>query len=281
MAPLLCSLLLALSPPDDATSRPVDDAPASDAADTDADASADADTIEVVHLEQRVAASPTTGAASNMKGRFRIHLDGNVFGFSHRREWFESDHMPTDDVEDVTNTVGFGVGRYNFGVGLGYGITDGLIVGAKLGLGFSHSRYDPNNPPPIDPDAVSNDLTFLFRPYVEYAFIPGGRFRPFLFVHGGVAGGHSVLTDTERTGATLTTSVSPTLGGGGGVHIFVIPQVSIDVFAEVDHYFQLSKTKIEVDGEIDPDLGDPDYGRSAQLTEFNVLLGLSLWSGGK
>jgi hypothetical protein len=274
MLVLPCSLVLALSPPVEAE-VPVD------AVD---DATAAVEPVEVVHLESRVAASPANGAASNIKGRFRIHLDGNLFAFQHRRDWFEPDHMPDNDIEDVDNTIGLGIGQYNLGLGLGYGITDGLIVGLKLGVGFRHTRYkdfDPDPDPLLDgPDTIINQTTFLVRPYVEYAFIPGGRFRPFVFVHGGVAGGRGVVTDSDDTASTLTHTVAPTLGGGGGLHIFVIPQLSVDVIGEVDHYFQLGKTDFFVDGEPLPMAPDPEYTRSAQLTELSVLIGLSLWLGG-
>lgn len=273
MNALVCSLILALSPPTGDTvdaSEPVDDA---------ADAAVDADTTEVVHLESRVAASPGTGAASNIKGRFRIHLDGNLFAFQHERDWFESD-VPNDQIEDVRNRVGFGVGQYNFGLGLGYGITDGLIVGMKLGIGFNSTTQIDKDPLFNGPDAINNSLNFLVRPYVEYAFIPGGRFRPFVFVHGGVAGSRSVTTDSDNSAALIAHTIAPTLGGGGGLHIFVIPQLSIDVFGEVDHSFVLSKSRLEIDGVLDPNDNDIDYNRNNQVTEFSVLAGLSLWFGG-
>ncbi len=264
-------LILALAPPTEET--------AAAEPDPSAEAQTEPAAPEVVHLETRVAASPA-GNFSNLKGRFRIHLDGNVFTFQHQREWFENDHVPSDDIEDVSNSFGGAIGQYNVGLGVGYGITDGLVVGAKLGLGFNHNRRLDKNPDNIGPDQIDSNLTFLFRPYVEYAFIPGGRFRPFIFAHGGVAGGRSVQTDSDDTGAVINHTISPTLGGGGGLHIFIIPQVSIDVFGEVDHYFTLAKTAVEIDGVIDPDLGDPDYDRAIQTTEFGVLLGISLWFGG-
>jgi hypothetical protein len=172
-----------------------------------------------------------------------------------------------------------GLGRYNFGLGLGYGITDGLVVGMKLGLGFNSLTSIDKDPLFMGPNSINNSLSFLVRPYVEYAFIPGGRFRPFVFVHGGVAGTRFVQTDSDDTTTLTGQSISPTLGGGGGLHIFVIPQLSIDVFGEVDHYFTMSRSKIEVDGVPDPDL-DYDYNRDSMETEFSVLAGLSLWFGG-
>lgn len=280
MLMLPCSLVLALSPPVDAEAEAPADAV--EDASVESEQPVEPEPVEVVHLERRVAASPGTGAASNIKGRFRIHLDGNVFAFQHRRDWFEPDHMPENDIEDVTNTVGFGVGQYNFGLGVGYGITDGLIVGIKVGLGFSHTRYkdfDPEPDPVYVPDSINNQTNFLVRPYVEYAFIPGGRFRPFIFVHGGIAGTRFVSTDTDDTAANITHVIGPTLGGGGGVHIFVIPQLSIDILGEVDHSFLLGRSETLVDGEPLPMAPNPEYLRSAQLTELSVLVGLSLWFG--
>jgi hypothetical protein len=279
MLMLPCSLVLALSPPDEAPADAVQDADV--VVEAESAGPPEPEPIDVVHVEQRVAASPGTGAASNIKGKFRIHLDGNVFAFQHRREWFEPDVDP-DEIEDTSNTVGFGIGQYNFGLGLGYGITDGLIVGMKVGVGFSHTRDHDNVPVPDPvepPDAVYNNVNFLVRPYVEYAFIPGGRFRPFIFVHGGVAGSRFVITDADGNGHNIVHTVGPTLGGGGGLHMFIIPQLSIDVFGEIDHSFVLGRQRILIDGEPPPMTPDPEYVRSHMLTEFSVLVGLSLWFG--
>ena len=288
MSALVCAVILVLSPPsvDPNAIEPERANPEAVELDAieleslDSDPANSDEAVEVVHLEQRVAAGSGTGGASNMQGRFRIHLDGNLFSFRHQREWFEPDHMPADDIEDVINSVGFGIGQHNFGLGLGYGITDGLVVGVKLGLGFNHSRAQDRGPGLVGPDSINNTTNFVVLPYVEYAFIPGGRFRPFIYVHGGVGGSHFVQTDSDKTGAVIGNSVSPVIGGGGGLHIFIIPQVSVDLFGEVDQYFTLTKSKVEVNGVIDTTVAN-DYARDSLLTEFSVLAGLSLWFGGR
>jgi hypothetical protein len=219
------------------------------------------------------------GPASSysLLGRFRVHVDGTVFGFSHYKEWFEDDVDPME-VEDVQNRVGLGVGQQNFGVGLGYGITDGLVVGAKLGLGFNHVQLV--NDDPIDaPDQIGRSLTWMFRPYVEYAFIPGGRFRPFVFVHGGVGGTRTLGTDTgDMAGKVINHTLLGTIGGGGGLHAFIVPQVSVDVFLEVDHYFAQDRTRIlDENGDPPPMSLEPEYLRAYQQTDVGALVGLSLW----
>jgi hypothetical protein len=219
------------------------------------------------------------GPASSysLLGRFRVHVDGTVFGFSRYKDWFEDDVDPME-VEDVYHSVGLGVGQQNFGVGVGYGITDGLVVGAKLGLGFNNTHVV--NDEPIDgPDPVARNLTWLFRPYVEYAFIPGGRFRPFVFVHGGVGGNRTLNTDNgDMAGKVINHTLLGTLGGGGGLHAFIVPQVSVDVFLEVDHYFAQSRTRIlDENGDPPPMSPEPEYLRAYQQTDVGALVGLSLW----
>lgn len=221
------------------------------------------------------ALGPASGFS--LLGRFRVHVDGTVFGFSHTKEWFEDDVDP-DEIEDVVNSVGLGVGVQNFGVGLGYGITDGLVVGAKLGLGFTHTQNVQDEP--IDgPDALNRSIRWLFRPYVEYAFIPGGRFRPFVFVHGGVGGNRSVDATTDAmTGKLINHTLLGTIGGGGGLHAFIVPQVSVDVFLEVDHYFAQNRARIlDENGDPPPMTPDPEYLRAYQQTDVSAMLGLSLW----
>lgn len=221
------------------------------------------------------ALGPASGYS--LLGRFRVHVDGTLFGFSHYKEWFEDDVDPME-VEEIQNRVGLGIGQQNFGVGLGYGITDGLVVGAKLGLGFN--RVQVVNDDPIDaPDQIGRSLTWMFRPYVEYAFIPGGRFRPFVFVHGGVGGTRTLGTDTgDMAGKIINHTLLGTLGGGGGLHAFIVPQVSVDVFLEVDHYFAQTRTKIlDENGDPPPMSPEPEYLRAYQQTDVSALVGLSLW----
>lgn len=221
------------------------------------------------------ALGPASGYS--LLGRFRVHVDGTLFGFSHYEEWFEDDVDPME-VEEIQNRVGLGIGQQNFGVGLGYGITDGLVVGAKLGLGFN--RVQVVNDDPIDaPDQIGRSLTWMFRPYVEYAFIPGGRFRPFVFVHGGVGGTRTLNTDTgDMAGKIINHTLLGTLGGGGGLHAFIVPQVSVDVFLEVDHYFAQTRTKIfDENGDPPPMSPEPEYLRAYQQTDVGAMVGLSLW----
>lgn len=221
------------------------------------------------------ALGPASGYS--LLGRFRVHVDGTLFGFSHYEEWFEDDVDPME-VEDVYNRVGLGIGQQNFGVGLGYGITDGLVVGAKLGLGFN--RIQIVNDDPIDgPDPIGRSLTWMFRPYVEYAFIPGGRFRPFVFVHGGVGGTRTLDTATgDMAGKVINHTLLGTLGGGGGLHAFIVPQVSVDVFLEVDHYFAQNRARIlDENGDPPPMSPEPEYLRAYQQTDVSAMVGLSLW----
>lgn len=277
MAPLTVVLVLsslAFEPPggDTSTDDPIAADPLAESPDEAPDDDAPDDSSDDSELE---ALEPTSDFS--LLGRFRVHVDGNVFGFSHYKEWFEDDVDP-DEVEDVINSVGLGVGRQNFGVGLGYGITDGLVVGAKLGLGFTHQQLVQDQP--IDgPDQLNRNLQWLLRPYVEYAFIPGGRFRPFVFVHGGVGGGRDVNTETgDAAGKLISHTLLGTVGGGGGLHAFIVPQVSVDLFAEVDHYFAQTRTRIlDENGEPPPMSPEPEYLRAYQQTDLSLLVGLSLW----
>ncbi len=205
----------------------------------------------------------------DLRRQIRVHLGGNLLYFNHYEDWFEDG---ADENELAVDSFGFNLTPPGFRLGLGYGITDGLVVGAELALGFSNRRFDDGQP--IQPDTVWRELDYTLRPYVEYAFIPGGRFRPNLFVQGGVGGRRSVETDAAQSFMFVDHYLSSTIGGGGGVHMFIIPQLSIDLAADVNHYWTHQR--------IDEDYPLPDsdqYTRSHQQTVVGVQLGLSLWFG--
>lgn len=172
---------------------------------------------------------------SETQGRLGIRLDTAQFGV----EW---DRVRQADpvIERRHTDYGFGVGGDQFGFGGSLGLGRGLVVGLGLGLAYYGQRRRGD-----DLDAFGFGESRRFEPHLayrvrgrlEYAFAAGRRARPFVFVHGGLAGQQGswrVATGAIGSGDILR----PTLGGGLGVHLFVAPRFSFDLFAQIDHAFE-------------------------------------------
>lgn len=210
------------------------------------------------------AAEPT-----NAGKRFRFHGELDVLSFS---------HWNPDGDGDNDNTIGFGFGRVtgvdrqlalpSWSLGFGYVFLDGnAIVGGRFAFNLESSG-DDDDAATGDPDdehqpTVSGQLV----PYFRYLFLPGRRVRPFLEARFGFGGS----TDRYDTGSDST--IYPTVGFGGGAHIFIVDAFSVDLGLLFDYAAPHSRSTSEV--------GDTrteeDYDKNGDYINLAAQAGFSAW----
>ncbi|MFV8753939.1 hypothetical protein ACNOYE_25620 [Nannocystaceae bacterium ST9] len=220
--------------------------------------------------------APPTPADADIAGRFRLHLETPILEYEHTREWVGPNEAPRN--EDWSDDVWFGPGAGGFALGFGYAITKRLVVGGTLAMTLRRDRHMSYPPGGFTTtQQVDLNASILVRPYLEYVLLPHARVRPYGFVRGGISAHRYASTDLLGQYDSLRWSMRPQLGGGAGVHVFVIPRVSLDLMAYADHTFVLTKATHAYDAFPDDAHVRPWY----QETELGLGFGLSLWLGGK
>ncbi|HUT78768.1 MAG TPA: hypothetical protein VM285_13820, partial [Polyangia bacterium] len=137
-------------------------------------------------------------------------------------------------------------------VGFGVALIPNLVLGARLTMAFVNMDDDFAEDPDLFVMGVS--------PYLEYVFLDG-TWRPFVT---GVVGTEGWFGEIGNDDYWLASFVG---GAGGGLHVFIVPQFSIDATALF--------TFAVGGGEWDTGRGDDDIGYHS--IEVGVLLGLSGW----
>lgn len=192
------------------------------------------------------ALAPSRANAQTQAGQFRVSLDTELLGFG--KGEIDPDGRNNDiDYDAVT----FGLGMAGTGIGFGYTVIDNLLIGGRLSLGLEGlDRYQ------IDGDGFIWSVMF----YAEYIFLPG-MFRPF-------------VTATLGFGGIKTDDLidcwwwSMTGGIGGGLHIFLIPNVSLDATLLI----KMGGGTGEFENNV---INDIDYKH--WLFSFDLALGVSAW----
>jgi hypothetical protein len=168
------------------------------------------------------------------------------------------------------------LGGSMFGLGLGYGISPYLILGARLGLTFDHLS-SPND------GAIKNTTNFfstVFTPYLEILPAPNGRILPFILVRSGF---HAAAQGQRANGPGVDnldriSLIAPTIGVGGGAHFLLTDYFSLDASLMFDYRWVFAKGRHE-----DPSgvslVGD--WERASQSHTLGVVLGFSVWFGGR
>ncbi len=236
-----------------------------------------------------VSASARVGSGkSGFRGktpRIRIHADTDFFGWTNI-----DDEGPGPDDPDL-NVVGFGFGRPTltdsglcsvacqlsvrpvWGLGIGVVLLRGqIVVGTRFSFTVDGIYDDDDN----SGDAL-NLVAGQFVPYFRWVFLPGRRFRPYAELRFGIGGGTAVQNEPGNVDdAKITTNVIyPTVGLGGGVHIFLVDAFSLDAGLNFDYAAPHGRTIIEPDGGNDT----PEYDPIANVYNLGVLLGFSVWLG--
>ncbi|MCP4606610.1 MAG: hypothetical protein GY847_39890 [Proteobacteria bacterium] len=189
---------------------------------------------------------PIQSRAVTRAGLFKISLDSKLFGFCVGERDFDDGGDP--DFESPT----VGIGLSSAGIGFGYTVINGLVIGARVTTGLEG----------LDVYHIDDEV-FIWSvlPYAEYIFL-SGLVRPFVM---GTLGFEGMRTDDFGND---TWWWGFTFGGGGGVHFFVVENVSIDA--------TLLATFTVGTGEQDNNRG-PDEDFSHWHFKFSTLAGMSAW----
>ncbi|MEM9454901.1 MAG: hypothetical protein AAGF11_12030 [Myxococcota bacterium] len=221
-------------------------------------------------------ASALAAPSANPPAKVRVHVDTDVFGFSH--------YNPQDNDADDSNTnvVGFGIGRPTFidtgnfvifdrpvlAFGVGGVILDGrAVIGARAA--FTVDGVLRGN---------DNDTYVAGRlvPYFNWMFNPRGRIRGFLggrFGFGGAAVTFEEFDDPDFVVRRQFNSIYPIVGVQGGMHIFIVERVSLDPGLSFDYIAPHSRShRVEPDPE---PVGD--FDKDGDAVNFAVTFGLSAW----
>lgn len=163
-------------------------------------------------------ARPGVSGAEVAKGTLRLHLESSFITFY--KGQFTVDDAPNLRLSGVSFGIGapereFSMGRQS--VGIGGALIPNLILGGRVSLALvdRDDRY------------YWNDTTLFVMgviPYLEYIFLDG-TWRPFVTAQVGMEGWFGDVADNSFRLATFVS------GAGGGLHVFLAPQFSIDATA--------------------------------------------------
>lgn len=194
-------------------------------------------------LSQTVQSAPVAPAGSSVdQGTLRLHMDMSALHYRYdvKNETSGPFHLFWSNSPFV-----------HFGVG--YAVIDRLLLGARVGFGYTDARPDDHDP------GSHYMIRFGALPYVEYLFFPREWLSPFVTAQLGVEG-----VETPKTSNWNFVG-----GAGGGVHFFLIPQFSMDLTGLVSYHGGHDRLKGN-----DPAPRDPV---PLHLISTSVLFGLSGW----
>jgi len=269
IAPTL-SLLLALTTPLAAYAQPGDD---------DDRVAVEPGAVTVTRTE--VAVVPVELVApppGRIEGRHRLHIESDAFAWRRWQPWTDDGADATRAGETTTDVLGILGGAPTFGLpgsgpggnvtfGYGYGVTDRILVGARLGLGWQQFTT------PDGDDQASRALAYNITPYFEFVMRPGYKVRPFVGARVGVGG--SSFTDVSGDLTQRASTVGPLFGASVGLHGFVSERVSLDAALAFDYALAFSRTRIS-GGDMDQ---KTDFERAARMPNLALVVGLSVWLG--
>lgn len=188
-------------------------------------------------------------AAQSPDGRFKLGMETAIFEYSSRETDAGSGASTANDSIDE---VSFGIATSRSGVELAYGVSDTIVVGARLMFVHRSTETAPGTP---DVDTTQ----FGFVPHLDYVFPSGDSARVFLGPMVGV-----MLADVEHNSTQLFL-----FGGSFGAHIFAARRFSIDPRLSVA--YALGKTDVAA---VPP---APDLRADAREIAVSAMLGISAW----
>lgn len=160
-----------------------------------------------------------------------------------------------------------------FALGFGRAIGDGhVVVGTRASGLVEHTGVDGAfGGEPWVTRTVRGGGSLL--PYVEVRPLPRLRVQPFVLVEGGVglyAARRRTLEGVVSSMPGCSLTVTPTVGGRGGLHAFVRPRLSIDADVGVRREWRFQWMR-------DPTAGPEDLGEQALRMHVAGTVGLSGW----
>jgi hypothetical protein len=237
--------------------------------------------LAIVAIGWAIPASAAPG--SSRAKRFRLHADTEFFGVTH----FDDRTDPAGARVDST-LVGFGIGRppiadsgacgggvlaiCSLGVrplwGLGFGFAFAEqqgIVGARFA--FTADGLFRDN------DTRLSLVGGQFVPYFRWVFLPGRTVRPYVEGRLGLGGGSTTWRDRNDDERESYGVIYPTVGAGGGVHIFIIDAFSLDLGLNFDYLAPHTRGRTRVG----PVTIERDWEQASNVINFAALAGFSVW----
>lgn len=179
----------------------------------------------------------TTGAEAadypgDIAGKGRAHFDlESVY-------WVGAITLPKNGAQLKIRNDAFGVFGYRrvpVGLGLAYGASERIVVGARID--FSADPHD-------DDGTATVTIRAAVSPYVELMFMRDRHVRPFVHLRAGVGGGRTFVRRGERSLESAGESiVYPTVGVGAGAHVFLSEEVSFDALLSLDHRWNVRRSE--------------------------------------
>jgi hypothetical protein len=212
-----------------------------------------------------------TPELGRIRHRHRLHIDTDLFAWRRWTEWRDDGNDDNNRLDSLSILGGvplFGVPGGivgpvgNIKAGYAYGLTDRVVLGVRLGLGWQRLGAP-------DSDGTSGVFSAAMVPYFEYVFRPGHAVRPYLGARFGV-GGSTVTVDSGEAKSTVGT-IGPTMGASAGLHAFITERVSLDPAITFDYQLIYARSKTA-------DMST-DFENQARSPNIALALGLSVWLG--
>ena len=188
---------------------------------------------------------PGRANAELQKGMFRLHLESTILGVG-------LGETKVDGQDQSQDYSGVSVGILPAGaIGLAGTLGSGWVLGGRVTFGLDSGDWFPG----------SNGDAFVWSliPYFEYVFLTG-LFRPFVTAELGFEG----MTSNDDGDYGWWGMV---LGGGGGAHLFLRDNISLDFTLMLAYRFGT--------GHWGAGPGETDL--SHWRFSFDTLFGLSAW----
>jgi hypothetical protein len=206
-----------------------------------------------------------------IRHRHRLHIDTDLFAWRRWTEWRDDgddDNNRLDSLSILGGVPLFGVPGGivgpvgNVKAGYAYGLTDRVVLGFRLGLGWQRLAAP-------DSDGASGVFSAAVVPYFEYVFRPGHAVRPYLGARFGIGG--SAVTDNTGDAKSSVSTIGPTMGVNAGLHAFITERVSLDPAITFDYQLIYARSK---------SAGmSTDFENQARSPNLALALGLSVWLG--
>ena len=185
---------------------------------------------------------PGLGRADVPSGMFRLHLETTLLTVGTGEYKYDG----AGDQNSSGLTVG--VGLPGMGIGFAGTLGRGWVLGGRVWLGAESDEWSA--------EGNADWFRWSLSPYFEYVFMTG-IFRPF------VTGMIAIEGLSNLDGNNDYSFWGLAVGGGGGAHIFVFNQISLDVTLMMDFRFGSGHA------------GNQDF--SHWRFAFDTLFGISAW----
>lgn len=198
--------------------------------------------------------------SGEIAGAVRFNIDAALFRYASTTTSLDvpGAEDQTASVTSIGNASGFSGLFGNLSLGVGYALTDSLVLGSGMQLGYEALGSSDSD------DEEPSLLTVGLAPYLEY-MSGAGSTKP--FIGGTLYVRHMAFNVPAAGGEPESENSNTMLGGGliGGAHFFVSDGCSVDLTGRITYGRSVSS--------------EPELPDGATVSELDVLvtLGVSAW----